>query len=87
MSERGEIEVLFPVNHVPSRAEHVDLLRRSFVEARRLLDGAGGGQVLGIAKVARAETTDGKLALRVTLAVVAPESVWHHRSSFPVNSA
>lgn len=73
MSERGEIEVLLPVARKPTRAEHDDLVREGFAAARRLLNENGGGDVLGLVSMARAETPEGAMALRMRIAVRAPE--------------
>jgi hypothetical protein len=83
MSERGEIEVLMPLNWTPSARERVQLAKRAFVEARRLL-APTGGRVLGISKMAFAQTPAGERALRYTFACLAPEGAWHQRQSHAV---
>jgi hypothetical protein len=82
MSERGEIEVLLPVDHTPNRQEQATLRKMGFAEANRLAASVGG-RVVGLSKVARAvEPTTGQQALRLTFAVDAPESTWYRRSFF-----
>jgi hypothetical protein len=46
MSERGEVEVLLPLNRIPTKAEQKDLLRTAFEEARKLV-APTQGRVLG----------------------------------------
>ncbi len=76
MSERGEVEVMLPLERTPSQTEHLELMRVAFAEARKLV-GTVGGRVLGVAKVARCEDLfTGHPAMRVTFAVDAPESTW-----------
>lgn len=77
MSERGEVEVLLPVERPPAtRRERVELSRIALAEARRLVAGVGG-RVLGVSKIARAvDPSTGQLAIKVRFAVEAPESMW-----------
>lgn len=76
MSERGEVEVMCPLERTPSRDERRAIMAVAFGEARRLVDTVGG-RVLGVTKVARCEEKlTGHPAVRVTFAVDAPESTW-----------
>lgn len=79
MSERGEIEVLMPIRWTPSDRERIALGKQAFGEARRLIP---DGRVLGISKLAFAETATGERALRFTFVCLAPEGTWHQRKSF-----
>lgn len=83
MSEQGEIAVLVPVTHEPSGKEMKQLTKLAFTEAHRLITPAGG-TILGLAKIAKAISPQGDMALRYTFAAQAPEQTWHKRSSFAV---
>lgn len=80
MSERTEVEVVLPLERVPSRVEHKMLLKVAFGEARHLV---APGRVLGVTSVARAVHAEtGGLAMKVRFAVEAPESIQHERRTF-----
>lgn len=73
MSERGEVEVLLPLDRVPTKKEQKDLLRIAFAEARKIVKPTGG-RVLGLSAIIRAENPiTSQLALKVRFAVEAPE--------------
>lgn len=80
MSERTEVEVLFPLNRPPTRAEGDAILREAFAQARALVT---PGRVLGMLSVSRCNhALSGELALKVRFAVEAPEAIQSSRSSF-----
>lgn len=84
MSERTEVEVLLPVDHVPTRSEHEGLKRAGFDAAWNLVR-QHGGRVLGLASIARARTARGELALRMRFAVDVPESAHERPQVFTID--
>lgn len=80
MSERTEVEVLLPLERQPSKSEMRLLLKMAFQEAKQLV---GLGRVLGVTSViAAVHAETGSPALKVRLAVEAPEQIQPHRSTF-----
>lgn len=80
MSERTEVEVLFPLNREPTREEGLTLLKAAFEEARNLVK---PGRVLGMISVSTANHgLTGEPALKVRFAVEAPESIQHSKATF-----
>jgi hypothetical protein len=76
VSERGEVDVVLPLERVPTPTENRMLIGMAFGEARKLV-ATVGGKVLGVKNVARGEDrTTGSHALKVTFAVDAPEGTW-----------
>jgi hypothetical protein len=73
MSERQEVEVLIPLERVPTRFENRQLLHLAFAEAKRLV-APHRGKVLGLKSVARASIADGHLAMRTRFEVLVPEA-------------
>ena len=77
MSERTEVEVLFPLNREPDKLEQVAMVRQAFDHAKRLV---GPGRVLGLVKVIGAVHPDtGQPALRIRFAVEAPEPLQYQQ--------
>ena len=73
MSERGQVEVLLPLDREPNEVESKDLMRMAIVEAKKLVEPTKG-RVLGIVSIIRAEhPITSQLALKVRFAVEAPE--------------
>lgn len=85
MSERGEVEVVLPLNRWPTtRAERAEVSSLALAEARRLV-APTGGRLLAVTKRAQAvHPLTGELALKVTFAVEAPEKNFERERVFPV---
>lgn len=74
VSERTEVEVLIPVDRVPTREEQKDLMRIALDTAKNLV-GQHGGRVVGLRSVARAQSLTSELALKCRYVVEVPEHV------------
>lgn len=79
MSERTEVEVLFPLNRTPNKAERRLIMREAFKQAAELV---APGRVLGFIGIARAVHEDtGAPAVKIRFAVEAPESIQPQRKT------
>lgn len=77
MSERTEVEVLFPLNRQPDKLEQRLIIRAAFDKAKELV---APGRVLGLVGVTGAVHTEtGSPALKIRFAVEAPEAIQPQR--------
>lgn len=80
MSERGEVEVLMPLNRMPDKTETRQLAHDALIEARKLV-APTGGRVLGFVSLIRAEDPiTSQPALKFRFAVKAPEHNFSNKS-------
>lgn len=77
MSERTEVEVLFPLARKPDALEQRLIIRQAFDQAADLVKPGRVLGLIGITPAVHQET--GAPAVKVRFAVEAPESIQHQR--------